>query len=198
MIDDVNREFYDSLWRATRLVGPDRFNTWSTVEKLAAGDGLRLEIGAGLRPRLPLDGTVFVDASAAAVATLAKGGARAVVGDVGGLPFPDAAFALVGAFDVIEHVEDDAPVFRELARVLAPGGVLLCSVPLHEHAWTTFDEIVGHYRRYDPDAFAGRLAEHGRSHVVLYAPQGRARVRGRALPMLARWRRWIASRSAGG
>jgi SAM-dependent methyltransferase len=158
---DVNRDFYDTLWHETRLVTPDRFNTWPVVGTLAAERGARLEIGAGLRPRLPLDDTVFVDSSRHAVATLAGRGCHALVGDLSRLPFPERSFALVAAFDVIEHVEDDACVFRELARVLASDGVLVCSVPLHRSGWTEFDTMVGHCRRYEPPEFAARLAEHG-------------------------------------
>ena len=40
-----------------------------------------------------------------------------MVGDIGALPFPDETFDLVCAFDIVEHVEDDEQVFRELARV---------------------------------------------------------------------------------
>lgn len=158
---DVNREFYDTLWREARLVEPERFNTWALVEPLAAHDARRLEIGPGLRPRMPLEGTVFVDGSPPAVAALRAGGGRALLGHVGRLPFRDASFALIGAFDIIEHVEDDASVFREISRVLDADGCLLCSVPLHQTAWTGFDTFVGHFRRYDPGAFERRLAEHG-------------------------------------
>ncbi|MGS8542343.1 hypothetical protein ACFKPV_23100, partial [Salmonella enterica subsp. enterica serovar Anatum] len=33
--------------------------------------------------------------------------------------------------------------------------------PLHESAWTAFDEFVGHYRRYEPAQIVERLAAHG-------------------------------------
>ncbi len=177
---DVNRDFYDSLWRETHLVMPERFNTWPVVRPLAERHRDRLEIGAGLRPRLPLADTVFVDTSRPAVTTLAGRGCRAFVGDLARLPFADRRFALVAAFDVIEHVEDDASVFRELARVLASDGVLLCSVPLHPSGWTDFDAMVGHWRRYEPPEFLARLAEHG-LHVVESAIFGMQPKKGRLL-----------------
>jgi SAM-dependent methyltransferase len=177
---DVNREFYDSLWRETHLVAPERFNTWAVVRPLAERHRDRLEVGAGLRPRLPLADTVFVDRSRPAVATLAGRGYRAFVADLSRLPFPDRRFALVAAFDVIEHVEDDASVFRELARVLAPDGVLVCSVPLHPSGWTEFDAMVGHWRRYEPPEFTARLAAHG-LHVVESAIFGMQPKKGRLL-----------------
>ncbi len=64
------------------------------------------------------------------------------------LPFRDGSFDVVGAFDVIEHCEPEAQAIEELARVLAPGGRLLASVPAYQWAWSDHDERAGHYRRY--------------------------------------------------
>ncbi|MGB3187470.1 MAG: class I SAM-dependent methyltransferase [Ornithinimicrobium sp.] len=64
------------------------------------------------------------------------------------LPFRDGAFDLVSAFDVVEHCEPDSRVLTEFARVLAPGGRLLLSVPAYQWAWTDHDVRAGHYRRY--------------------------------------------------
>ncbi len=64
------------------------------------------------------------------------------------LPFGDASFDVVGAFDVLEHCEPEAQAVTELSRVLRPGGRLLMSVPAYQWAWTDHDEQAGHYRRY--------------------------------------------------
>jgi 2-polyprenyl-3-methyl-5-hydroxy-6-metoxy-1,4-benzoquinol methylase len=45
------------------------------------------------------------------------------------LPFEDAAFELVVAFEVIEHLEDWKGFLREVRRVLAPSGQLIVSTP---------------------------------------------------------------------
>lgn len=50
-------------------------------------------------------------------------------GDVAALPFGSDSFDLVVCFEVIEHVEDTDAVLDELARVLAPGGVIVLSSP---------------------------------------------------------------------
>ena len=110
----------------------------------------RLEIGPGLRPRLPIAGTHFIDISPPVIERLNARGGLAVPGAIDTLPFSDQAFDLVCAFDVIEHVEDDRRVFGEVSRVLRDGGVLIFSVPVHAHLWTEFDDWVGHARRYDP------------------------------------------------
>lgn len=157
----TNQRFYDALWSGARLVAPERFNTWPVVRELAMALPRRLEIAPGLRPRLPLDGTWFVDISLAALQALRAEGASAIRGSISDLPCPDASFDLVCALDILEHVQDDEAALRELTRVSAPQSRLLLSVPLHESAWTGFDEFVGHYRRYEPAQITQRLAAHG-------------------------------------
>jgi SAM-dependent methyltransferase len=158
---EINCRFYDALWRDTNLVEPERFNTWSLVCSLVSPGQRRLEVAPGLRPRLPLDGTQFFDVSATAVAKLRARGASALRGVVTALPFADAAFDLICACDIVEHVADDDQAWSELARVSAPGATLLVSVPLHASHWTAFDDFVGHGRRYEPDQLPARLAQHG-------------------------------------
>lgn len=156
-----NQAFYDRLWTEARLIRPERFATWPLVRCLSARPGCRLEIGPGLRPRLPVLGTFFLDLSRPALGPLRGAGGAVVYGAATHLPFPGRCFTLLCALDVIEHVADDEAVLRELARVAVAGAVLLVSVPLHPSAWTSFDEIVGHARRYDPGSFVGSLARHG-------------------------------------
>jgi SAM-dependent methyltransferase len=64
------------------------------------------------------------------------------------LPFPDATFDVVGAFDVVEHLEPESAALAELGRVVVPGGWLLLSVPAYQWAWTDHDVRAGHHRRY--------------------------------------------------
>lgn len=158
---EVNRVFYDSLWRDARLERPERFNTWPVVTELAARAPARLEVGPGLRPRLPLEGTHFVDGSGPAVRRLRAAGAEAVLADAASLPFVGDRFALVATFDIVEHHADDHRIVREVSRVLTEDGRWLLSVPLYQSAWTEFDAFVGHYRRYEPAALEALLADHG-------------------------------------
>lgn len=64
------------------------------------------------------------------------------------LPFPDATFDVVTAFDVIEHCAPEDRAVYELQRVLRPGGRLLLSVPAYQWAWSDHDVRAGHHRRY--------------------------------------------------
>lgn len=72
---------------------------------------------------------------------------RLVQGDVHAPPF-DTRFDVVGLFDVLEHLPDDEAVLRALHNLLAPGGVLLLTVPAHKSLWSYFDEASHHCRRY--------------------------------------------------
>jgi len=157
---EANRRFYDPLWNDAHLVEPERFNTWPLVCSLVSPSRPRLEVAPGLRPRLPLKETYFVDISEPAVAKLRARGANAVLGLVSSLPFADGVFDLVCALDIVEHVNNEDGAFSELSRVAAPGAAFLLSVPFHPSQWSAFDEFVGHRRRYEPERLLDKLREH--------------------------------------
>jgi len=157
---DRNRSYYDLLWSDASLIEPQRFNTWPLVQSLLPTAWRRLEVAPGLRPRLPLLGTQFVDISAPAAAKLRARGAQCIVAEATKLPFARGTFDLVCALDVVEHVDNDEGVVAELARVTRGGGCLLISAPLHPERWTPFDTIVGHRRRYEPQRLLEMLSRH--------------------------------------
>lgn len=157
----INRDFYNDFWGMARLQNPALFNTWQACSALCTEAPARLEVAPGLRPRLQLEGTQFVDLSHKAVQKLTDNGANAVVGSITELPFRDQQFDLICALDVVEHVENDQAAFSELNRCLKPGGQLLFSVPLFQDAWTEFDQIVGHVRRYEPSDLLKNLERFG-------------------------------------
>ncbi len=161
---DQNRRFYDLLWSGARLVEPQRFNTWPLVQSLLPEAGRRLEVAPGLRPRLPIEGTQFVDISTPALAKLRGRGAQVALSLVTALPFADAAFDLVCALDIVEHVDDEDGALSELSRVAKSGAAVLISTPLHPSRWTSFDDFVGHKRRYEPPRLLAKLAQH---HLVV-------------------------------
>ena len=84
-----------------------------------------------------------------------------VVGSATDLPFGDATFDVVSAFDVVEHCADDARAVSELRRVLAPGGRMLLSVPAYQWAWSDHDVRAGHHRRYTRAAIVGLVEDAG-------------------------------------
>ncbi|HEV8426366.1 MAG TPA: class I SAM-dependent methyltransferase [Pyrinomonadaceae bacterium] len=64
------------------------------------------------------------------------------------LPYEDATFDLVTAFDVVEHMDDDLAGLREMRRVLRPGGRVLLFVPTFMFLWGVQDDVSHHRRRY--------------------------------------------------
>jgi SAM-dependent methyltransferase len=57
-------------------------------------------------------------------------------------------FDVVGAFDVIEHIEEDVRVMKQVYSALRPGGYFLITVPQHKWLWSQVDEYAQHVRRY--------------------------------------------------
>ena len=57
-------------------------------------------------------------------------------------------YDIVGAFDVLEHIEDDVAVLQRMRDAVRPGGGLLIAVPQHEWLWSTADDQAYHVRRY--------------------------------------------------
>ncbi len=80
--------------------------------------------------------------------------------DVYQLPFTDP-FHLIGMFDVLEHLEDDAGALRGLRAATAAGGRLVLTVPAYMTLWSHTDDIGGHYRRYTPRSLRRVLTESG-------------------------------------
>ena len=78
---------------------------------------------------------------------------------------PEDRFDLVCAFEVLEHIEDDEKALTQWADHLRPGGWLLLSVPAHQHRYAAADEVVGHFRRYDPEDLAGLVRKIGLEDV---------------------------------
>ena len=72
------------------------------------------------------------------------------------IPFRDH-FDAIGAFDVIEHIDDDGAVLDEINRALRPGGGLLLSVPQHPALWSPQDVHAQHVRRYTLGGLRRRL-----------------------------------------
>jgi SAM-dependent methyltransferase len=130
--EDVDRPNPDRLWRALR-----------ELEPLAGTRLLDLGCGVGWATRLAAtrgqpDRAVGLDFSRTAL-TLAQQASSVtrdaeprvtwVCGDGTALPFPDRSFDRVFSFGSMEHFPDVSAGFRELARVLRPGGRAVTVVP---------------------------------------------------------------------
>lgn len=67
--------------------------------------------------------------------------------DARNIPFADE-FDAIGAFDVLEHIEEDEQVLVQMHGALKPRGVILLTVPQHAWLWSPIDDYSCHARRY--------------------------------------------------
>jgi len=82
---------------------------------------------------------------------------------------PSAEFLALGEhrFDsaicsnVLEHVQNDVEALRQIQQVLQPGGTLFLLVPAHRWLYGSMDASDRHFRRYERDEVASKLARAG-------------------------------------
>lgn len=88
-----------------------------------------------------------VDTSHQAVSFAQKRGVQSVT-RIDELWQPTSVYDAIIASDVVEHIADDKAVLAKLWQALAPGGVLIVTVPAFSWLWSSHDEVLHHYRRY--------------------------------------------------
>lgn len=67
--------------------------------------------------------------------------------DARNIPFIDE-FDVIGAFDVLEHIQEDELVLSQAYAALKSDGHIIITVPQHKWLWSTVDEYSYHVRRY--------------------------------------------------
>ena len=71
------------------------------------------------------------------------------------------SFDLIAAFDVLEHLEDDIGMLRQMHSALVTGGCLVITVPASKILWSSFDLFDKHWRRYERTDLQQKMEEAG-------------------------------------
>lgn len=70
-------------------------------------------------------------------------------------------FDVIGAFDVLEHIQKDQDALQNLFNATKPGGGLLITVPQHPWLWSEIDEYACHCRRYTKEELCKKVKNAG-------------------------------------
>ncbi|MEM4313268.1 MAG: class I SAM-dependent methyltransferase, partial [Thermoplasmata archaeon] len=76
------------------------------------------------------------------------------------IPFENQ-FDAIGAFDVIEHIEDDIKVMQETHKALKKEGYFIITVPQYQWMWSYLDDYAKHKRRYTQKELTKKLKQCG-------------------------------------
>lgn len=90
-----------------------------------------------------------------------RGLKRLVRGDATAMPLHREWGSAIIALDVFEHIKDDRAAFTEAFQTLAPGGILVLSVPAFQSLWGPHDVALMHFRRYTRKELRQRLVAAG-------------------------------------
>lgn len=129
---------------------------------------------------------VSIEAVEAARQTYARGNLAFLAGRAEQMPFLDASFDLIVAFEVIEHLEDWRGLLGEARRLLAPGGQLIISTPNRLYYAETREKAGPnpyHVKEFDFDEFRAVLEDffpftaiylQNHSAAITFSPAGPA------------------------
>lgn len=76
------------------------------------------------------------------------------------IPFKEE-FDVIGAFDILEHINEDEEVLEQIYQSLKPGGGIILTVPQHPFLWSIYDEHSYHVRRYQASELKQKVQKAG-------------------------------------
>jgi SAM-dependent methyltransferase len=128
--------------------------------EVGCGTGFVLAGVASAFPSTELSGSEIFEAGLS-FAAQRVGSANLMQMDARDLPYENE-FDVIGAFDVLEHIEADEQVLAEMKRALVnDGGGLILSVPQHPALWSQADDSAQHVRRYRVGELRSKVEQAG-------------------------------------
>jgi SAM-dependent methyltransferase len=117
------------------------------------GISCMFEVGAGTgamasRLQTTVDTVVTVEPLRAGAKASADLGLISLCGTLEDLRLPTKSIEAIGAFDVLEHLEEPSVLIDEAKRVLRSGGIFIATVPAFSALWGDEDDVAEHHRRY--------------------------------------------------
>ena len=76
------------------------------------------------------------------------------------IPFEDE-FDIIGAFDILEHIQNDELVLSQMHQAVHHGGGIILTVPQHTFLWSQTDEHACHVRRYNAPELKAKVQQAG-------------------------------------
>lgn len=122
------------------------FPTMERYLEIGCGTGYVLAGVAQAYPAATLVGSEIFTVGLPYAASRAKT-AEILQMDARQIPYVEE-FDVIGAFDVLEHIEEDEVVLAAMLRAVRPGGGVAITVPQHPWLWSAADESACHVRRY--------------------------------------------------
>lgn len=127
--------------------------------EIGCGTGYVLTGISGQYPQAALYGSeIFIEGLGFAATRLPA--ADLMQMDARDIPFYEE-FDVIGAFDVLEHIEEDGRVLQQIHDALRPSGFLLLTVPQHRWLWSSIDEYACHVRRYTATELHEKIEQAG-------------------------------------
>lgn len=119
----------------------------SSFLEIGCGTGFVISAISKRFPKVKLSGSEYFE-EGLVYARQRLPGAEFTQMDARHIPY-ELEFEAIGAFDVLEHIEEDEVVLQQIYNALKSGGFMFITVPQHRWLWSAVDKYACHVRRYD-------------------------------------------------